>query len=284
MGGSLHHLGQGVAGFEDPGRGCRENRLQEAGGPFTDIVVGDTGAVERVWTTFGSASWSEQIDLDVGAPSTRELFASVLQYFAARGVKGARLDAVGYAIKKRCTGCFFVEPEIFEFLDWFKDKAAPFGIELIPELHSSYRDNEALISRGYRTYDFVLPGLLLHSFYSGSAIRLREYLRNRSGLYYTVLDCHDGIPIQPDLTGILSAQEMKRIVETCLARGANLSRLVNGGGVEGLDVHQINITYYDALGRDDESFLPRGAVQLFSPASPQIYYVGRSRKRSAAVS
>ena len=33
--------------------------------PFSTVTIEDTGQQERVWTSFGSADWSEQIDLDV---------------------------------------------------------------------------------------------------------------------------------------------------------------------------------------------------------------------------
>ncbi|HEY6012934.1 MAG TPA: hypothetical protein VIU37_02975, partial [Candidatus Limnocylindrales bacterium] len=42
----------------------------------------------------------------------------------------------------------------------------------------------------------------------------------------------------------------------------------------GVDVHQLNCTYYAALGCDDDRYLAARAIQLFARGVPQIYYVG----------
>jgi sucrose phosphorylase len=41
-----------------------------------------------------------------------------------------------------------------------------------------------------------------------------------------------------------------------------------------VDSHQLNCTYYSALGRDQERYLAARAIQLFAKGVPQIYYVG----------
>jgi sucrose phosphorylase len=41
-----------------------------------------------------------------------------------------------------------------------------------------------------------------------------------------------------------------------------------------VDVHQINCTFYDALGRCDDEYRVARAIQCFVPGIPQIYYVG----------
>jgi sucrose phosphorylase len=40
------------------------------------------------------------------------------------------------------------------------------------------------------------------------------------------------------------------------------------------DAHQINITYYSALGKNDDAYLAARALQFFAPGVPQVYYVG----------
>ena len=41
-----------------------------------------------------------------------------------------------------------------------------------------------------------------------------------------------------------------------------------------VDVHQLNCTYFSALGGDDERYVAARAIQLFAKGVPQIYYVG----------
>ena len=39
-------------------------------------------------------------------------------------------------------------------------------------------------------------------------------------------------------------------------------------------MHQLNCTYFSALGADDDRYLAARAIQLFARGVPQIYYVG----------
>ena len=90
-----------------------------------------------------------------------------------------------------------------------------------------------------------------------------------------MLDCHDGIPVQPDLDDILTTNESKKIIDLCLERGANLNRILTESKREkGFDTHQINITYYEALGKNDDAYIAARAIQFFAPGIPQVYYVG----------
>ena len=155
--------------------------LRKPDAPFSDVTIGDTGKQERIWTSFGSADWSEQIDLDVTAPATRTLITRWLRQFAERGVGIVRLDAVGYVIKKPGTTCFMVEPEIYEFLAWIADVADSFGLAVLPEVHDAPATHERLSAHGFWTYDFVLPGLLLHAFATGQTPRLVRAPRDVAG-------------------------------------------------------------------------------------------------------
>ena len=75
--------------------------------PFSDFTIKSTGEVEKVWTTFGKVTPSEQIDLDVNSGKTRQLLVDFLTNFSKNKVKIVRLDAVGYVIKKPGTILFF---------------------------------------------------------------------------------------------------------------------------------------------------------------------------------
>ncbi len=39
--------------------------LRKPGSPFSTVTIEETGGKEQIWTTFGSADWAEQIDLDL---------------------------------------------------------------------------------------------------------------------------------------------------------------------------------------------------------------------------
>ena len=248
--------------------------LRKPDAPFSTITIAGTGEVETVWTSFGTADWSEQIDLDVTSSTTRAFITDSLRFLASQGVRIIRLDAVGYVIKKPGTSCFMVEPEIYEFLGWLRDVADSFGLVVLPEVHDRYSTHERLTAHGFWTYDFVLPGLVLHAFETGEARRLADHLAGSPSRQFTNLDCHDGIPVRPDLDGILQADEMTALAEGVQRRGGNVNRILSDVHADDGDVHQLNTTYYSALGCDDDRYIAARAIQLFAPGVPQIYYVG----------
>jgi sucrose phosphorylase len=248
--------------------------LRKPDQPFSTVTIGDTGHQERIWTSFGTADWSEQIDLDVTSAAARTLIARWLRQFAERGVRIVRLDAVGYVIKKPGTSCFMVEPEIYEFLEWVTGVADAYGLAILPEVHDGLATHRRLSAHGFWTYDFVLPGLLLQAFATASTTRLVEHLATSPVRQFTNLDCHDGIPVRPDLDGILTPLEMADLAERVRAQGGNVNRILSHAHADGGDVHQLNCTYYSALGNDDERYVAARAIQLFARGVPQVYYVG----------
>lgn len=248
--------------------------LRKPNEPFSPIRIATSGVEERVWTSFGTADWSEQIDLDVTSPVTRRLIQRWLGSFSGHGIRMVRLDAVGYVIKRAGTTCFMVEPEIYDFLGWVTAVAEELGLVVLPEVHDRYPTHARLAEHGFWTYDFVLPGLVLHAFETGEADRLAAHLAASPERQFTTLDSHDGIPVRPDLDGILEPEEMIRLAELIERRGGNVNRILSGSLVDQVDVHQLNCTYRSALGGDAERYLAARAIQLFAKGVPQIYYVG----------
>lgn len=259
----------------DPPRGDVERIfLRKPDSPFSTITIRETGERERVWTSFGSADWSEQVDLDVTAPATQKLITEWLRFLASQDVRFVRLDAVGYVVKKPGTSCFMVEPEIYDFLGWVASEAASCGLTVLPEVHDVDATHRRLGEHGLWTYDFVLPGLVLHAFETGDATRLADHLERSPDRVFTTLDCHDGIPVRPDLDGILEPAEMLGLADLIERRGGNVNRILSRADDAGVDVHQLNCTYFSALGCDDDRYLAARAIQLFARGVPQIYYVG----------
>ncbi len=249
--------------------------LRKPDSPFSTVKIEGSTETERIWTSFGTREWSEQIDLDVTSETTRTLLTDWLRSFAAHGVRIVRLDAVGYVIKKAGTSCFMVEPEIYGFLDWIVAVAGSLGLVVLPEVHDRYATHLNLAAHGYWTYDFVLPGLVLDALETGSPTRLADHLARSPERQFTMLDCHDGIPVRPDLDGILGPGEMLRLADLVERQGGNVNRILSDAHADGgVDVHQLNCTYYSALDCDDDRYVAARAIQLFARGVPQVYYVG----------
>ncbi len=241
--------------------------------PFTAIGL-DDGSTIDFWTTFSD----QQLDINVETAAGKAYLSSVLERFAAAGIGEIRLDAAGYAIKRRGTSCFML-PETFDFIASLSETAALLGIDTLVEIHAYYQTQIAIASSVGRVYDFALPPLVLHTLYTGNADALKRWLAIAPRNCVTVLDTHDGIGIvdaagEGDQAGLLADEEIDGLVETIHAKTAGASRRASGHAASNLDVYQVNSTYYDALGRSDRDYLVARAIQFFSPGTPQVYYVG----------
>jgi sucrose phosphorylase len=247
------------------------------GVPFTPVSLGPQRQRRLVWTTFTP----EQIDVDVHAPPTRRYLWSILDRFAEHNVTMVRLDAVGYAVKTPGTSCFMTE-DTFAFIDDLTAHARERGLEVLVEIHSYWQKQLEVAHHVDWVYDFALPPLVLHALYTGSADRLRRWCEVRPHNAVTVLDTHDGIGVVdvgpeggPDgRPGLLDDAEIDALVEGIHDASQGASRLATGAAASNLDIYQVNCTFYDALGADDEAYLIARLVQLFLPGIPQIYYVG----------
>ena len=117
---------------------------------------------------------------------------------------------------------------------------------------------------------------MLHALETGDpGARLCEHLARSPERQFTTLDCHDGIPVRPDLDGILDPSEMRTLADVVQRRGGNVNRILSDAHADdGVDVHQLNCTYFSALDCDEDRYVAARAIQLFARGMPQIYYVG----------
>jgi sucrose phosphorylase len=264
-----------------PSGACESELLRiyrpRPGLPFTTVLLRN-GEQRLIWTTFTP----QQIDIDVRSPQGAAYIRSILEKFQSAGVGVIRLDAVGYAIKKAGTSCFMI-PETFDYIAELTEQAHSFGIEVLVEIHSYYRDQVEIARKVDRVYDFALPPLVLHTIFEKDARALRQWLVLCPRNAVTVLDTHDGIGVidvgadgrdPQGRPGLLPPADIDRLVETIHARSRGESRKATGAAASNLDLYQVNCTFYDAMGRRDDEYLIARAIQFFAPGVPQVYYVG----------
>jgi sucrose phosphorylase len=245
--------------------------------PFSKFSLAN-GEKRLLWTTFTG----EQIDLDVRSPQGAGYLRKILLQFQSAGIDVIRLDAAGYAIKKAGTSCFMI-PETFSFIAELAEEAHALGLEVLVEIHSHYLEQIEIARRVDWVYDFALPPLILHTLYTRNAGALKKWLGISPRNAITVLDTHDGIGVidvggdptdRNGRPGLLSAGEIGDLVEAIHQRSGGQSRKATGGAASNLDLYQVNCTFYDALGRNDNQYLIARAMQFFAPGVPQVYYVG----------
>ncbi len=236
--------------------------------PYTVIERPD-GSKEKIWCTFDY----EQIDLDLQSSKTREVMRKFLIRLARSSAKLIRMDAFAYTTIRIGTDCFFLEPDVWEILEWLRDFTMAFDTDIVAEVHEHHRYQLRLAQRGYWVYDFALPMLVLHSLYHHTGTRLRRWLEICPRRQFTTLDTHDGMGVV-DVADLLGPEEIEATVNALHEKGSNTKRIYSGPEYSNLDIYQVNCTYYSALGCDDEAYLAARTIQFFAPGIPQVYYVG----------
>ena len=247
------------------------------GMPCTVVPLAN-GQKRLLWTTFTPS----QLDINVLHPQGAAYLRDILQTFADNGIRMVRLDAVGYAIKKRGTSCFML-PETFDFISAFAAQARALGIEVLVEIHAHHQRQIEIARQVDWVYDFALPPLVLHALFFHTSAPLKAWLKIRPTNALTVLDTHDGIGIidigadasnRAGRPGLVPPAELDALVERIHTNSAGSSRQATGAAASNLDLYQVNCSFYDALGRDDRAYLLARAIQFFMPGVPQVYYVG----------
>jgi sucrose phosphorylase len=245
--------------------------------PFSSVTL-KNGQKRLLWTTFSK----QQIDINVLHPVGKAYLQSVLQTLHENGIRTVRLDAVGYAVKKPGSSCFMI-PETFAFIEYLTRQAGALGMEVLVEIHSHYRRQIEIARQVDRVYDFALPPLVLHGIFNHTGRYLKQWLEISPRNAITVLDTHDGIGVidigadssdPQGCPGIIPPEALDALVETIHTNSNGQSRLASGSAASNLDLYQVNCTFYDALGRNDQDYLLARAIQFFAPGVPQVYYVG----------
>lgn len=218
-------------------------------------------------------SYLGQMDLNVGSPLVWAFYEETLRKLASCGANIVRLDAFAYASKIAGKRNFFNEPETWQILERLRALAAENGVTLLPEIHATYAEQayRAIARRGFLTYDFFLPGLLLDALETGSGKLLRGWAEElcREGIRtVNMLGCHDGIPLL-DLRGLVPEERIERLIQTVVARGGYVKNLFGQKNA----YYQVNAAYFSALGESERRLLFCRAVQIFMPGIAQVWYL-----------
>jgi sucrose phosphorylase len=244
--------------------------------PFTPMTLADGGR-RLLWTTFTS----EQIDIDVAHPEGVRYLESILQILSRNGVRLIRLDAVGFAVKRAGGSCFMMD-ETFAYIRAFSERARAHGLQVLVEIHAHHQLQIEIARQVDWVYDFALPPLVLHAFFTGNAQHLKHWIAIRPKNALSVLDTHDGIGVidigadaaDAKSAGLVPEAGIEQLVRQIHANSRGESLRATGAAASNLDLYQVNCTFYDAIGRDDLRYLLCRAIQFFLPGIPQVYYVG----------
>ena len=214
-----------------------------------------------------------QMDLNIKSPLVWEFYEDTLKKLSGYGAEIIRLDAFAYAPKEPGSKNFLNDPGTWDFLEGIKKMADKYDLTLLPEIHSKYEEkiHEKLAEKGYLTYDFFLPGLIIDAFERNTNEVLVKWIKDmqEKGIrVVNMLGCHDGIPLL-DLKGLLTDEQIQNLIDVVVKRGGYVKDLHGQKNM----YYQVNATYYSALGEDEVKLLLARAIQLFMPGKPQVWYL-----------
>ena len=239
-----------------------------------------------VWTTFSE----DQIDFNYRNPKVLMRVLEGLLYYIRNGADMLRLDAVTYIWAEPGTECVHM-PEAHEIIKLLRDvidTVAP-GVALITETNVPHRDNISYFGDGYdeahMVYNFALPPLVLHTFYTENGSNLSKWARDMATpsdatAFFNILDTHDGIGLMA-VQDILQKEDVDFIVEKARQHGALVSFKM--GQDRNQEPYEINSTWWSAINGDDcgediasqvKRFIASRSIALVLKGVPGVYAHG----------
>lgn len=235
------------------------------------------GTKRPYWNTFYQEEhypqYLGQMDLDIRSGKVWDFYRETLAKIASYGASIVRLDAFAYAPKAPGRKNFLNEPETWDLLEQIRMYAEPYELTLLPEIHAAYEEHiyQTVAEKGYMTYDFFLPGLVIDAIENKRSKYLAAWAKElveKKINTVNMLGCHDGIPML-DLKGILPEEDIQKLIALIVDRGGMVKNLHGQKNV----YYQVNATYFSALGESEQKLLLARAIQIFMPGKPQIWYL-----------
>ena len=243
--------------------------------------VATASGPKHVWTTFSD----DQIDLNYGNPDVLLQILDLLLFYAERGARFIRLDAIGFLWKQLGTSSMHLPQThaLIRVMRQVVDAAAP-GTLLITETNVPHRDNIGYFGDGtdeaHLVYQFPLPPLTVHAFQTGDARPLSDWAGSLGSTtptttFFNFLASHDGIGVRP-VEGLLTREQVTAMADRVHAQGGRVSmRTMPDGGTA---PYELNVSYIDAVSAptDDDAvrsarFLAAQTILLSVVGVPGIY-------------
>ena len=239
-----------------------------------------------VWTTFSA----DQVDLNYKDPKVLTMIVDVLLYYVRRGADILRLDAITYLWTELGTSSANL-PQTHTIVKLFRDildAAAP-HVAIITESNVPFKENIQYFGNGrdeaQLIYNFALPPLVLHAFYSRNSSVLTKWAQSLkkvsdTATYFNFLDSHDGVSLQGAMN-ILGDEGIEVIEKHAVDHGGIISYKDKGDGTK--VPYEVDITWFSAINKDDgkesldsqiKRFLASRSIALVLMGIPGVYLHG----------
>jgi sucrose phosphorylase len=161
-------------------------------------------------------------------------------------------------------------------------------VVLLTETNVPHEENISYFGDGsdeaQMVYNFALPPLVLHTFYSEDTTALSKWaddLKSPSDTttFLNFLDSHDGVGVM-GVKNVLKKEEIDNIIHRAKEHGAFISYRT---GKEGKEPYEINTTWWSAINMDNSDeeisfqvkrFVASRSISLVLQGVPAIYFHG----------
>jgi len=239
-----------------------------------------------VWTTLSP----DQVDLNFRNPAVLLQVLDSILFYVRKGADLLRLDAVTYIWAEPGTESVHL-PQTHEIIKLLRDVVdlAASGVALVTETNVPHHQNISYFGNGrdeaHMVYNFALPPLVLHAFYTGDAEVLSQWADDLcppsdQTTFLNILDTHDGIGLQ-GAQGFLPPKDIQLLVDRARKKGAFVSYKTTEDGTE--EPYEINTTWWSALNPESEEesldlqidrYLASRSIALVLRGVPGIYLHG----------
>jgi sucrose phosphorylase len=239
-----------------------------------------------IWTTFSP----DQVDLNFRNPAVLLQVLDSILFYIRKGADLLRLDAVTYIWAEPGTESVHL-PQTHEIVKLIRDVVdlVASGVALVTETNVSHHQNISYFGNGrdeaHMVYNFALPPLVLHAFYTGDSEALSQWAGDlcapsEQTAFLNILDTHDGIGLQ-GVQGILAPEDIQLLVDRARKQGGLVSYKTMENGTE--EPYEINSTWWSALNPEMEPesldlqitrYLASRAIVLVLRGVPGIYIHG----------
>jgi len=211
---------------------------------------------KEYWTTFSA----DQLDVNYESIDLATDIIELLAFYASKGSKYIRLDAIGFLWKESGSTCIHHDKthEMIKVMREVLDDLVP-GTKLVTETNVPHKENISYFGNGHdeaqMVYQFPLPPLTLFSFLKEDATKLSEWANSLEPLtdettYFNFLASHDGVGLRPT-EGILTDEERNFVAKRVLTSGGRINYRSHPDGSK--SPYELNISYQDALSTQDET-------------------------------
>jgi len=240
------------------------------------------GIEKHIWTTFSE----DQVDLNYEAPEVFIAVLDVLLFYASKGAKFIRLDAIAFLWKKIGTTCIHLT-ETHTIIKLYKKviEVLTGNVFLITETNVPHKENISYFGNGKDeadlVYNFTLAPLLVYSIMKGNIKVLANWaasleLPSNKVCFFNFTASHDGIGMRP-LQNIISNEEINELAKRAEKHGGQVGYKNNEDGSQ--SPYELNCNYMDLLSAKSDKeeirvnkMMLTQAVMLTMPGIPAVYF------------